>query len=145
VNDDGAVGVFRSRNVDVKPARPATVLALVLDAQRLAGRVSDGAVFYIQPGRPALSGVVMERQIAIDPVPLTLEADGELLDNVERAIGIDGEQRVVIPNANGTLLRLRVSGECAGKDPGEEECASNNGRRCVARSFCSTTATPCGQ
>jgi hypothetical protein len=82
VTDDyGAIGVVRSGDVDVKPARPAAVLRLVLDAQRLAGRVSDRAVFDVEPRRPPLGGVVMEREIAIDPVPLTLEADGELLDD----------------------------------------------------------------
>ena len=68
----------------------------------------------------------MQQDVAIDSVPLPIEANGERLDDVEGAVGVDGEQRVEIAEANGTFLRTRISCACAENDGGEEGGAANN-------------------
>jgi hypothetical protein len=58
---------------------------------------------------------VVQREIAIEPVPLTCEMDRQLLDDVRRSIGADGEERREIADANLALLRARRCGERADK------------------------------
>ena len=54
---------------------------------------------------------MVERQVAFDSVPLAVEANGELLGDIERSIGIDGEERIEVADADGALLRARGAGE----------------------------------
>jgi hypothetical protein len=85
----------------------------VLDHQRLAVCIGDRAVLDVELGRAALGGVVMEREVAIEPVPRPREADGQLLDDVERSILVDGEERVELPDPDVARLRARPRGERA--------------------------------
>jgi hypothetical protein len=43
---------------------------------------------------------MVERQIALDSVPLSREMDGELLDDVERSIWINGVERIEVADAD---------------------------------------------
>jgi hypothetical protein len=110
-DDDRLVRVIRTRNPDAERARPAGVLSLLLDAKPAAvraGNVADGDVEL----RPAsLRGVVAERQVADDSVPLTVEPDCQLLGDIERSVGVNGEQRIEVTDADRAALRARVTGE----------------------------------
>jgi hypothetical protein len=90
-------------------------------SESLATRVSDVAECDVEPGRTALRGVVAERQVADDSVPLTCESDRELLGDVERAVGVNGEKRIKVANADGAALRAR--GACEREN--EEQCPTN--------------------
>ena len=113
-DEDGTIGVGRARYVDVIATRPAVIDRLILDAQRLASRIGDGAILDVQLRPPALRGVVLEGKIAIEAVPLTGETDRELFDDIHRAVGMDGEERREVADADvALLLRARLGGERA--------------------------------
>ncbi len=87
----------------------------MLDDQRLAGVVGDATVFDVELGGATLRRVVVQREIAIEPVPRPGEADGELLDYIERSIPVDGEERVELAQAYVAFLRARRLDERAEK------------------------------
>jgi hypothetical protein len=124
-DDDLPVSVTRAGNPDAEPARPAAVLPFFFYAKRLSGRVSDGADIDVESRPASLRSVVFERQIANDAVPLAREPDGELLGDVERSVGLNGEERIEITDANGAvLLRARITAERADRNQ-ECECFTN--------------------
>jgi hypothetical protein len=51
---------------------------------------------------------MMEREVADYSVPLSREMDSEPLGDVERSIGMNGEERIEVADADGA--RLRASG-----------------------------------
>lgn len=106
---------MRAGDVDVVAAGPAVVDRLVLDDQRLAGVVGDAAVLDAELGGATLRRVVVQGEVAIEPVPRPREADGEPLDYVERSILVDGEERVKLPQAYVAFLRARRLDERAEK------------------------------
>jgi hypothetical protein len=81
--------------------------------QALAGRVGDIAKCDIELGRPALRGVMMQRQVADDSVPLAREPDRQLLGDIDRSVGVNGEERIEVPDADAAVgvLRARAGGE----------------------------------
>jgi hypothetical protein len=87
----------------------------VVDDQRLAVFVGDVTIDDVELCGATLRGVVMQREIAIDPVPRSVEADVEGLDYVEIAIGADCEQRIEVADANVASLRARFRRERAEK------------------------------
>jgi hypothetical protein len=109
----------------VEPQRPG-IHRGIFDDERLTSRVGDKAGLYVELGRSSLRSVVVQQDVTIDPVPLTIEVNGERLDDVEGAVRIDGEQRVETAEANGTFLRTRINGDCAENDGGEEGGAADN-------------------
>jgi hypothetical protein len=112
-DDDRPVRVARAGNIDAERAGPAVVPALFFDAKPLAGRIGDVADGDVELRLASLRGVVVERQVADDSVPLTCESDCQLLGDIERAIGVNGEERIEVADANGAFLRARTSGERA--------------------------------
>jgi len=101
--------------------RPAIVLARLFYVEPAAGRVGDEADGDVEPGRASLRGVVVERDVAVDPVPLTGESDRQLLGDIERSIGVNGEQRIEVADADGAPLRARGARE----REKEEKCPTN--------------------
>jgi len=87
--------------------RPAIVLARFLYVEPASGRVGDVADGDVEPGRASLRGVVVERDVAVDSVPLSRESDRQLFGDIERSIGVNGEQRIEITDADGAPLRAR--------------------------------------
>jgi hypothetical protein len=123
-DDDGPVRVPRAGNIDAERASPAVVLAFFFDAKPLAVGVSDVADGDVELRLASLRGVVVERQVADDSVPLTCESDCQLLGDIERAIGVNGEERIEVADANGAFLRARIDGERTEKNE-ECECPTN--------------------
>jgi hypothetical protein len=82
-DDDRSVRVQGAGNPDAERSRPAVVFAFLLYAERPAGCVSDEADGDVELCRATLRGVVAERQVAVDPVPLAREGDCELLGDIE--------------------------------------------------------------
>ena len=112
-DDDLPLGVARAGNVDVKLVRPAVVQALLFYLKSPpfgVGYVADGDV---ELSRAPLRGVVVERQVAVDSVPLSRESDRQLLGDIERSVGVNGEERIEVADANGAALSARVMGERA--------------------------------
>ena len=103
-------------------ARPPAVLAAFVDVKPLAVRVGDVSDGDVEPGRATLGSVVMERQIANDPVPLAVEPNGQLLGDVERSVGVDCEERIEVADAERAALRANVTAER------ESECAKKEER-----------------
>jgi len=56
---------------------------------------------------------VAERQVADDSVPLTRESDCQLLNDIQRSVGANGEKRIEVADADGAALRARIIGERA--------------------------------
>jgi hypothetical protein len=121
-NDDLPICVARARDVDVEPVRPAVVDILFFDLKPLTIRVGDVADRDVELGGAALRGVVVERDVAVDSVPLTGEADCQLLGDIERSVGANGEQRIEVADADGTALRARGSRE---REESEKEGPTN--------------------
>ena len=115
------VRVIRAGNIDVKPPRPAVVLGLFFYTEPLAGNVSDVADSDVEPRRTPLRRVVVQRDVAVDSVPLAGEADRELLGDVERSVGVNGEQRIEVLDADGARLRAGVLCKRGGKRAGQDE------------------------
>ena len=63
-----------------------------------------------------------ERQVADDSVPLAREGDCELLGDIERSVGVNGEKRIEVADADGAALRARGSRE----REEEDECPTNS-------------------
>jgi hypothetical protein len=70
--------------------------------------VGDRTLFNLELTRPPVSRLMAKREIAIDAVPLTGEANGELLDYIGSSVGMYGEQRAEIADANVAALRGRA-------------------------------------
>jgi hypothetical protein len=90
-NDDLPIGVVRTGNVDMEPVRPAVVDILLFHLEPLSIRVGDVADRDVELGGAALRCVVVERDVAVDSVPLTRESDCQLLGDIERSVGANGE------------------------------------------------------
>jgi hypothetical protein len=58
-----------------------------------------------------LCGVVVEREVAVDSVPLTGEPDCQLFGDIEGSVGVNGEQRIEVADADGAPLRARGARE----------------------------------
>jgi hypothetical protein len=54
---------------------------------------------------------VLERQVAVDPVPLTGEPDCQLFGDIEGSVGVNGEQRIEVADAERAALRARGARE----------------------------------
>jgi len=54
---------------------------------------------------------VAERQVTDDSVPLAVEPDRQLLGDVERSIGVNGEERIEVADADRAALRARINRE----------------------------------
>jgi hypothetical protein len=80
-------------------------------AKPLAIRVSDVADRDVELRRAPLRGVVVEREVAVDSIPLAREADCQRLGDIERSVGVNGEERVEVADADGAALRARRIGE----------------------------------
>jgi len=76
-----------------------------------AAGVGDGEDVDIELRRASLRRVVLKRKVALESVPRARKANGEVLDDVERAVGVDGEQRIEVADANRAPLRARGSRE----------------------------------
>ncbi len=121
-DDNLPVGVARAGNVDVEPVGPTLVDALFFYLKSPAIRVGDVADRDVEPDGAALRGVVVERDVAVDSVPLACEADCELFGDIERSIGANGEQRIEVPDADGASLRARGTRE---REESEKERPTN--------------------
>ncbi len=111
-DDDGSVGVVRAGNPDAERFRPSLVLGCSVDAERFSGGVGEADYVELKLRRTSLRGIVVERDVALDSVPLSREMDGELLGDVERSIGMNGEKRIVVADAERAALRGRRGREC---------------------------------
>ena len=65
---------------------------------------------------------MVERQVAVDSVPLARESDCQLLGDIERSIGVNGEQRIEVADADGASLRARGARE---REESEKERPTN--------------------
>ena len=65
-----------------------------------------------------------ERQVANDSVPLTRESDCQLLNDIQRSVGANGEKRIEVADADGAALRARIMDERAERNQ-EYECPTN--------------------
>jgi hypothetical protein len=88
----------------------------------VAARVGDVADGDVELRRAALRGVVVERDVAVESVPLTRESDRQLLGDVERSIGANDEQLIEVADADGAPLRARGRGE---REDSEKEGPTN--------------------
>jgi hypothetical protein len=110
-NDDRLFRIGRAGNPDAEPARPTGVLSFLFDAKPPALGVGDVADDDVELRPASLRGVVLERKVADDSVPLTVESDRQLLSDVERSIGVNCEERIERADANGAVLRARIARE----------------------------------
>jgi hypothetical protein len=101
--------------------RPAVVLARLFYVEPASGRIGDVADSDVEPGCAPLRGVVVERDVAVDSVPLTGEPDCQLLGDIEGSVGVNGEQRIEVADADGATLRARGARE----REKEEKCPTN--------------------
>lgn len=125
MDDDGPLGVVRARDVDVISAGLTAVERLVLDDERRARPICNWPVFDVEPGGAALGGVVLEREIAVDAVPRSVEAKRDALSYVEGAVTVNGEQRREVANADGAALTAGATGERAGGESKDRKTAEN--------------------
>jgi hypothetical protein len=121
-DDDLPVGVGRVGNVDVEPMRPAVFEILFFYLESPAAGVGDVADGDVEFGGSALRRVVVEREVAVDAVPVTGESDRDLLGDIERSVGVNGEQRIEVADAEGAFLRARDTRE---RKEDERECPAN--------------------
>ena len=110
-DDDCLIRVASTGNPDAERARPAVVLLLFFDLKPPARRVSDVTDGDVELRPTSLPGVLSEGQVADDSVPLTAESDRQRLGDVERSIGVNGEERIEVPDADGAALRARITRE----------------------------------
>jgi hypothetical protein len=110
-DDDLSIGIVRARHPDAQADRPAVVLPFLLYSKRCAARLGDLEDVDVKPGRASLRGIVLKRQIANDSVPLAREANREVLDDVECAVGMNGELRIEVADADRPPLRARGARE----------------------------------
>jgi len=121
-DDDLPLGVARAGNVDVKPVRPAVVQALFFylkSAPFRVGYVADGDV---ELRRASLRGVVVERQVAVDSVPGAREPNRQLLGDIDRSVGVNGEERIEVADADGAALRARGTRERESEEERPTNC-----------------------
>jgi hypothetical protein len=110
-NDDRLIRVARAGNPDAERARPTGVFPFLFDAKPPAFCIGDVADSDVELRSTSLRGVVLERKVADDSVPLTVESDRQLLSDVERSIGVNCEERIERADANGAALRARIARE----------------------------------
>jgi hypothetical protein len=101
---------------------PAVVDIQLFHFKPLSIRVGDVADRDVELGGAALRSVVVERDVPVDSVPLTRESDRQLLGDIERSVGANGEQRIEVTDADGASLRARGSRE---REEKEEEGPTN--------------------
>jgi hypothetical protein len=123
-DDDCLIRVGGAWNPDAKRARPTGVLSFLFDAKPLALSVGDVADGDVELRSTTPRGVVTERKVANDPVPLAVESDRQLLSDVERAVGVNCQQRIERADANGAALRARITRER--EDPNQERERATN-------------------
>jgi hypothetical protein len=117
-DDDFPIRVAGTGHPDAQPDRSAVVPLLPLYTKGFAAGVGDGEDVDVELRRASLRRVVLEREIALESVPRARKANREILDDIERAIGVNGEQRIEITDADRAPLRARGSRERAE----EKEC-----------------------
>lgn len=123
-DDDCLIRIASTRNPDAERARPTGVLSFLFDAKPPAFSVGDVADGDVELRLPTLRGVVAERKVADDSVPLTVESDRQLLSDVERSVGVNCEERIERADANGAALRARIARER--EDPNQERETATN-------------------
>jgi hypothetical protein len=79
---------------------PAVVDVRLFHLKPLAAPVGDVADGDVELRRAALRGVVVERDVAIESFPAARESDRQLLGDVERSVGPNGEQRIEVADAD---------------------------------------------
>jgi hypothetical protein len=107
-DDDRLISVARAWDPNAERARPPVVLVLLVYVKPVTGRVGDVAERDVELGRAALRGVVVEREVSNDAVPLASESDRQLFGDIERSAGANGEQRIEVPDANRAALCARL-------------------------------------
>jgi hypothetical protein len=117
-DDDSPIRIAGARHPDAQPDGPAVVPLLALYTKWLAAGVGDGEDVDVELRRASLRGVVLERKVALDSVPGARKTNREILDDVERSVRMDGEQRIEVADADRAPLRARGAGE----REEEEEC-----------------------
>jgi hypothetical protein len=110
-DDDLAIRIVGARHPDAQPDRPAVVLLFLFYSERRAARLGDAEDVDVEPGRAPLRGIVLQRQIADDAVPPARESNREILDDVECAVGMNGELRIEVADADRAPLRARGARE----------------------------------
>jgi hypothetical protein len=110
-NNDRLIRVVCAGNPDAERARPTGVLSFLFDAKPPAFSVGDVADCDVELRSTSLRGVVLERKVADDSVPLTVESNRQLLSYVERSIGVNCEERIERADANGAVLRACIARE----------------------------------
>ena len=106
-----AVRAVFAWNRDTKSARPAVVAGGFLDAKRLSILVGDGENFEVELLRAFSCGVVAQREVADDLIRFGREPDCQLLNDIERSVGVDGEDRIKVADAIGAILCARDRSE----------------------------------
>ena len=96
---DVAVRVARVGNPDAKSARPAAVRDRLLYAKRLSVLVGDGENSDVELLRAFSRAVVAQRQVADDLIRFVREPDCQLLRDIERSVGVNGEDRIKVADA----------------------------------------------
>jgi hypothetical protein len=110
-NDDLPIRVAGTGHPDTQRDRPAIISLLALYTKRRAARVGNRKDVDVELGSASLGGVVLERKVALDPVPRARKPNREVLDDVERAVGMNGELRIEVADADRAPLRARGARE----------------------------------
>ena len=65
---------------------------------------------------------MVEREVAVDSIPMAREADCQRLRDIERSVGVNIDQRIEVADADGAALRARDIRE---REENESECPTN--------------------
>jgi hypothetical protein len=118
VHGDFPIRVAGAWHPDAQSDRPAVVPLFALYTKRFTTGIGDIEDVDVELRRASLRCVVLEREVALDSVPRAGKADREILEDVERSVGLDRDLRIEVANANRAPLRARGSRERAE----EKEC-----------------------
>ncbi len=66
---------------------------------------------------------MVEREVAVDSIPMAREADCQRLRDIERSVGVNGEKRIEVADADG--VALRAGGSRKREEQEGEECPTN--------------------
>ncbi len=83
-----------------------------------AAGVGDREDVDVELRRASLRRVVLERKVTLEPVPRARKSNREVLDDVERAVIVNGELRIEVADADRPPLGARGARE----REEEEEC-----------------------